>query len=48
MLDLSIEASLDVEDDSGSGLTLVAAEVADAMGVGVAPNTDHVGDRGQS
>jgi len=46
VLDLSIEESLEFEEDDGVGGVLVAAEIADAMGLPIGP-ADSVGDRGQ-
>ena len=46
VLDLSIEESLEFEEDDGAGGVLVAAEIADAMGLPIGP-ADSVGDRGQ-
>jgi hypothetical protein len=46
VLDLSIEESMDLEDDDAPDLTLVAVEVADAMGGPAEPAAEQMGDRG--
>jgi UDP-2,3-diacylglucosamine pyrophosphatase LpxH len=46
VLDLSIEESMEVDGNDEAGMPLVAAEVADAMGVRVDPAPETVGDRG--